>query len=194
MANEEQNTQEIPQNPPTPDQVPAEDSQQSAEPEEEHVDAGEPLVSWETWEFLPIERGARWYLVASLLGVFLIVYGIATSNPLFSLIILMIGVMMFVNGARKPKRIMVHVTTGGVVVGEHFYPYDTLKDFSIIYKPPEATILYIDFKSWTSPLQRIELESVNPIAVREALLPVLPENYQREDELLTDLVKRVYKL
>lgn len=162
--------------------------------EDDHVDAGESLLSWETWETLPLERGPRWYIIASLIGGLLIAYGLFTSNPLFSLIILMIGVMMFVNGAKHPDRVAIHLTTTGIVVGDHYYPYEEIKDFSLVYRPPYASILYIDFNSWTTPVRRIDLEQINPLAVREILLPVLPENYEREDELLTDLVKRVYKL
>lgn len=158
------------------------------------IDAGEALVSWETWEFPLVERGRRWYLSIVLIGALLIAYGLYTSDPLFSLIILMIGVMLIVNSTRHPKRIAIHITTGGIVIGSKFHPYDELKDFSIIYKPPYSTVLYIDFNAFMSPVRSIELERVDPIAVRDALIPVLPENIEREDELLTDLIKKVYKL
>lgn len=172
----------------------AELAKTDGQPEAVTVDAGEELVGWETWEFPPVERGRRWYLITVLVGGLLIAYGLWTANPLFSLIILMIGVMMLVNSTHQPKRISVHITTGGIVIGNKFHPYDDLRDFSLIYKPPYSTVLYIDFKAWMTPLRSIELENVNPLLVRDALLPVLPENLEREDELLTDLIKKVYKL
>ena len=160
----------------------------------ESIDAGEQILSWDTWDSIPVERGRMWYVVFVGIGALLMTYALLTTNPLFALIVLMIGVMMLVNSTRKAKQISVHITTGGIVVGDKFHPYDELKDFSIIYKPPYSTILYIDFKAWLTPLQGVELANVDPVAVREALLPVLPENLEREDELLTDLAKKVYKL
>ncbi len=172
------------------DQTP-QNTQDSQDP---GVDAGEQLVNWEAWEFPPMERSKRWYLTIVLVIAGLIAYALFTSNPLFALIVLMIGVLMIVNSTQQPKRVEIHITTGGVVVGSRFYEYDDLKDFSIIYKPPYSTVLYIDFKRWWIPLKSIELENADPLAIRDALLPVLPENIEREDEILTDVMKKVYKL
>lgn len=160
----------------------------------EEIDAGEALVSWETWEFIPHERNNRWYIVMIGLAILLIIYAIWTSNPLFALIIVMSGVMLLINSLHKPKRVMVHITTAGVVMGERFWPYENLKDFALIYRPPIATVLYINSRSWWETPQAIELEGANPLLVRDALAPVLDENFAREDEILTDIIQKVYKL
>lgn len=162
--------------------------------EEDEIDAGEPLISWETWEFPPHERSTRWYTAMITIGVLLIIYAIWTSNPLFALILVMIGVMFLINSMHQPKRVAVHITTEGIVFGERFWNYDEIRDFALVYKPPIASVLYIDFKAWWLPPQGIELEGANPLMIREVLSPVLDENFAREDEVLTDIIQKVYKL
>jgi hypothetical protein len=160
----------------------------------QEIDAGEALVSWETWEYPPHERSTKWYIIASLIGIGLIFYSILTANFLFAIIILMMGVIMLVNALRHPDRIEVHITTLGLVVGNEFHSYKEIKDFSLVYEPPDVKLLYVDFNSRIHPLVAIPLEEVNPNDVRASLLPFAFENIEREEETLTDMVRRLYKI
>lgn len=160
----------------------------------DEIDAGDELISWETWNFPKHERSKTWYLIAAVIGVALIVYAILTANFLFAIIILMMGIVVLINNLRQPERIMVYITTLGVVVGNEFHSYKEIKDFSIVYEPPEIKILYLDFVSAWHPLIVIPLEDINPNEVRSCLLPYAFENIEREEEALTDLVGRLYKL
>ena len=156
-------------------------------------DVGEVLLGWETWEFPPQERSRLWYFMASLIGVGLIVYAVYTANYIFAIVILMMGVITLISQFRKPRRIEIFLTNLGIVVGSEFYAYDILKDFSIVYKPPIKN-LYLDFKSIWQPMISLSLEDINPNQVREVLLPYAFENLEREDENLTDVLRRLYKL
>lgn len=160
----------------------------------EEIDAGDSLFSWSTWEYPPHERSRRWYLVAGILAIFFIVYSIYTENFLFAVIILMMGVLVLVTGLRRPDRIDVHVTTLGLVIGSDFHSYKEIKDFSIIYEPPDVKLLYVDFESRLHPMVAVPLEEADPNMLREALLPYVFENIDRESEGLTELFRRVYKI
>lgn len=164
------------------------------EPELQEIDAGDEIYSWKAWEFEPHERSRMWYIFASLISVACIIYAVWTENYLFAIIILMIGIIFLVNNLRKPKIIDVHITNMGIVVGEEFHDYKEIKDFSLIYAPPEIKILYIDFHKVWMPLLTLPLEDADPNIVRESLLPYAFENLDREEESLTDMLKRVYKL
>ncbi|MFH1711942.1 MAG: hypothetical protein ABH846_01765 [Patescibacteria group bacterium] len=170
------------------------EKEQKPEEIQEEIDAGDAVISWETWEFPPHERSRFWYIMVSIIGVSLIVYAVYTENFLFAIIILIMGVILFVNSLRHPDRIMVHITTLGIVLGDEFYPYQDLKDFAIVYEPPAVKLLYVDFTSMFKPLVAIPLEDVDPNAVREYLQQFIFENLERESEHLTDMVRRVYKL
>lgn len=164
------------------------------EDQEEFQEVGTSLISWETWDYPPVERSRTWYVIASILGAAMLVYAIVTANYLFAIILLMIGVILLMNGLRHPKRVEIHITNLGIVIGDTFHDYKDIKDFALVYEPPIVKNLYIDFNSVLRPLISISLEDIDPNLVREALLPFAFENLQREDEALTDILRRVYKL
>lgn len=166
----------------------------SAEVPASGLDAGSALVSWETWEYPPVERSRRWYVIASVLSIALLLYALLTANFVFAVIILMFAVLQLMKDLRKPARMEIHVTTGGIVFGNDFYPYENIRDFSIVYYPPDVKTLYVSFYGIMSPTLTVPLEGADPNIVREALLPYAFENLNRDREYLTDLITRLYKL
>ncbi len=158
------------------------------------VDIGVELLSWETWEFPPVERSQRWYIAASLIGVGLLLYAVFTANFVFGLIILMFAILTIMRDLKKPERIAVFLTTAGVAFGNEFYRYQDIRDFSISYDPPTVKSLYITFHGRVQPMLSIDLDEMNPNEVRRTLLPYVYENLEREGESLTDVLRRVYKL
>ncbi|OGL66891.1 hypothetical protein A2856_00075 [Candidatus Uhrbacteria bacterium RIFCSPHIGHO2_01_FULL_63_20] len=162
--------------------------------QDDAIHAGEHLLSWEVDEYPRHERSKRWYVIAAIVGVLLIVYSIWTANFMFALIVLMLGIIILLSTFKEPDRIAVILTTNGLVLGEAFYEYRNLKDFAIVYEPPTVKNLYIDFASKWRPLLTIPLEDTDPNRVREAMLPYLKEDLERTGETLTDVLQRVYKL
>lgn len=157
-------------------------------------DYGTPLVTWQVDEYPRVERSTRWYLIAGILAVAMIIYAVATANFLFAVIILMAGIVTLVTSFTAPRRIDVVVTDMGVAIGDRFFEYKKIKDFSIAYQPPEVKILYLDFVSPLTPLLSVPLEETDPNNVRETLLDYCQENLDRTEETLTDRMRRVYKL
>jgi len=155
---------------------------------------GDILVSWEVDEYPQHERSRMWYILASVVGIGLIVYAVLTSNFLFAVIILMIAVIMVLSMFTKPEKIPVLITTTGIIVGDMYYDYQSIRDFSIVYDPPDVKLLYLDFYTMTHPLLSVSLEDVDPNIVRESLLPFCLENFKRNQEDLTDVMRRLYKL
>src|SRR3989338_5797290 len=99
----------------------------------EEIYAGDLLLEWETDEYVHHHRSTLWYVLAAVVGVGLIVYAIAVANFLFAVIILMIGIITFVTSITPPARVAVMITTAGIVIGEEFFEYKHVKDFSIAY-------------------------------------------------------------
>ncbi|HBP00200.1 MAG: hypothetical protein UU48_C0001G0059 [Candidatus Uhrbacteria bacterium GW2011_GWF2_41_16] len=155
---------------------------------------GRALLTWQVDEYLNHERPRSWYVIGAILSVALIIYAIATANFLFAVIILMAGLITLFSTFQSPDRIEVILTTTGVVVGDAFYEFKSMKNFSIIYEPPEIKVLYLDFLKPWMPLLSVPLEEMDPNRVREILLSFCEENITRQEESLTDLVRRLYKL
>ncbi len=161
---------------------------------QETIDAGEPMMSWESWEFPFVERSKRWYVIASTIGLFLILYALFTGNFIFGVIVLMFAVITLIRDLKRPSRVSVHITSKGLVFGEAFFPFEEIRDFSLSYDPPDVNNLYVDFHGRLQPILSIGLEELNPNEVRGTLLPFVFENLEREGESLTDVLRRVYKL
>lgn len=164
------------------------------ESEEQQPTFGRALVSWETWEYPKHDRSPLWYLIAGVIAVLLILFALFTGSFPFAVIILMTGIIIFLSHLREPERIMVHITSNGVIIGHHFYAYKEIRDFSIVYDLPQAKLLYLDFFGRLHPLMSIPLEEVNPNEVREALMPYAVENLQRDEETLTDVLARIFRI
>jgi len=155
---------------------------------------GNELISWEVDEYEKHTRGPVWFTLATIAGVAMIVYALFTQNFMFAVIILMFGVIYFLSGMRDPARIHVSLTDNGIVVGETFFPFRDMRTFAIVYEPPVVKNLYINLKSRWRPLLSIPLESIDPVQVRDLMLPFAIEDLDQTEESLTDLVSRLYKL
>lgn len=159
----------------------------------EGIDVGRILLSWETWDLPPVERSTRWYVIAAVLGIGMIIYSLLTANFLFALIIVMFAVILLMRDLRKPSRVMIAITTDGIAYHHDFYPYKDIRDFAVIYEPPISNV-YISFNNRLTPPLSISLEDTDPNEVRAQLLPFVFENLDRDNESLTDTLSRVYKL
>ena len=155
---------------------------------------GTEILSWQIDEYPDHERSRFWYIVGSLFSLGLIFYGLLTANFLFALIILMIDLIFLLSIFKKPERISVIISTTGILIGNGFYDYRLIKDFSIVYNPPQVKNLYLDFYSPWRPLISVPTEEIDPNQIREILLNFCMENFERNEETLTDLLRRVYKL
>lgn len=160
----------------------------------ETIDAGVPIMSWESWEFPVVERSQRWYVIASSMGLFLILYAVFTANFIFGVIVLMFALITLIQDLKKPNRVPVHITSKGLVFGDQFFGFDEIRDFSLTYDPPTINTLYVSFHGRFQPMLSIGLEELNPNEVRKTLLPFAFENLEREGESLTDMLRRVYKM
>ena len=158
------------------------------------VHVGEELISWEVDEYPRYERTRTWFIWIGIIGTLLMIYAFYTANSLFAIIILMLGIITLVSMTSEPGRMSVIVTTTGVVVGDKYYEYRIIKDFSIVYDPPEVKLLYLGVDSPWIPVVSIPLEDIDPNKVRKHLLVTCIENLDRSTERLTDLVRRLYKI
>lgn len=156
--------------------------------------ATEPLLRWVIPEYTQHERGRNWYIVAGLIAGFFLVYAIATANFLFAVIVLLGLVTLFVRHQHAPMNLEVAIYQDGIAVGERHFEWKELKDFWIVFHPPEVKTLYISFQNGWRPRLPIPLEDTNPMKVRQELLVYLEEDLDREDEPTMDALSRLLKI
>lgn len=155
---------------------------------------GNILMTWEVEEFETHERGLLWYFISAIVGIAFLIYALATQNFLFAVIVIMFGIIIGLSSLREPQRMSFVMTDVGIGIGQQFFPFKELKEFWILYEPPEVKNIYFEFKRAIRPHLVVPLYDVSPLDVRETLLDFVDENPEDHDEPLTDLFGRLLKL
>lgn len=152
------------------------------------------LLRWTFHEFNPKPRSNSWYLWFGIIFAFFVIVGIISDNFLFSIILILSALIIFLRNWRKPSDITFVITPQGVQVGQNQYTMKELKSFWIAYRPPEVQSLYFEFNSVWRPYLGVPLDGVNPLQVRDVLLKYLPENLDNDDEPVSDAIGRMLNL
>lgn len=156
-------------------------------------DHGEVFFNWQFFEFPQYEREKSWYVWGGIIVGLLLVYSIITINFLFGLIII-ISTLIVLMFQRSNNEVEFKIAEDGILVNQKFYDYKEIKNFYIIYEPPEVKTLYFEPKSIFQPRLPISLETQDPVKIREVLLQYLSEDLDREDEPVSDQASRLFKL
>lgn len=160
----------------------------------EDVMLGDILHEWTIQEYENHSRGVWWYIIMISLGLVLVVYGVFTANFLFSLIIILFAIIMFLQSHNTPPQINFKITEMGIILGSKFYSYSEFESFWIIYSRNGAKVLFLDMRSTLQPMLRIPLLDMDPLEVKYSLREYLAENLEREEEPLSDRVSRNWKI
>ena len=155
---------------------------------------GETFFAWEFPEYTKHHRTMWWYLGIGALGGILIIFSLLTKNYLFALIILMTAIIIFLYEAKDPLQVTFSITEDGIGIGNDFFAWKEIRNFWIIYEPPEVKNLYLDFKNVYRPRLAIPLDEQNPLKIREKLLEFIDEDLEKESEPLSDTLGRKLKL
>ncbi|MBP9695455.1 MAG: hypothetical protein KBD73_03580 [Candidatus Magasanikbacteria bacterium] len=155
---------------------------------------GESLHHWKVEEFFQYARNRSWYIFMISSGLVLVLYGILSNNFLFSLIIILTAIILFMHSRQEPQAIPFHITELGVVIGNRFYHYDELSGFYVVYQPPDVKVLFFLPKSPLRPRLSVPLYDINPVEVRETLLAYLPEDTEHTEEPVSHMVARQWRL
>jgi hypothetical protein len=155
---------------------------------------GDVLRQWTIQEYDQHERGLLWHIFMITIGIAFVVYGLLSNNFLFSLIIILFAIIVFLQSYQAPPQVQFAITDKGIVIGRRFYTYSEFNGFHIIYNPPAVKTLFLDTKSPFRPLIRIPLLDENPVEIRHALREFLNEDFENEEEPLSDVVARNWKI
>jgi len=165
------------------------------EKNDKSTDHGKILASWKFPEFIKHKKTKGWYVGAIIIICGLAIFAIFTQSYLFLLIIIIFIIIYIIRGRREPMLLDIEITEDGVGLGQNsFYEWKEIKNFWIIYEPPEVKNLYFDFKAGIRPSISIFLENQNPINIRKILLEYLPEDTDKENESFSDGLGRMLKL
>jgi len=155
---------------------------------------GDVLFKWNIFEYEENNRPKSWLIFMLILAFALVIYSVFTNNFLFSLIIILFSIIVFLQSIQRPIKIPFIITNLGIIVNNRFYRYSELSEFYIIYEPKEEIkMLFIETQG-LKPKIRVPLMDQNPLEVRNKLENFLEENLEKEEEPITDYIARKWKL
>jgi hypothetical protein len=149
---------------------------------------------WEAPEYERYERGPRWYLIMSIVALVGVAYAIWTANFLFAFLILLAAIILVLAGNEHPKRTLVQVGHNGVVWQGDYLPFERIRDFAIIYQPPDVKVLYLNPRNIVLPRLRIDIGDQDPVVLREHFKQYLDEDLALRDEHASDMLARLFRL
>ena len=162
---------------------------------EENLNIGEVLHEWSIPEYEQHERNRAWYIIMGVIGVSLIVYSLLSANFLFSLILILFIIIIFLQSHQEPIIIPFRITDLGVIVNDRFYLYSELNEFYIIYNPgDELKMLYVETVGNFTPRLRVPLMDNDPNEIRITLRSFIDENLEKEEEPFSDMIARKWRI
>ena len=159
-----------------------------------HDPISQEYLSWEVNEFPHYERGPLWHVLMIGGGIVLLISAVVSANFLFALIILMFALILYLSSSTKPRKVMFTIGDTCIRIGETFHAYGDIQHFWFIYEPPHVKDLHLDFRSTFRPRMTVELSDQNPNMVREVLQNFVLEDLTQEEESLSDVLGRLFKI
>lgn len=154
---------------------------------------GDVLLEWDFPEFTRHDRGRSWYLW--FLGTVIVLIGLSIllKNYTFIGVVVLTAFVIIVRLRRTPPAVHFAIREEGLEVSSRFYTWRNIKNFWVLYRPPEIKKLYVSLKG-PRPALDISLEQQNPLKVRQLLSEFLLEETDREEEPAGDQLSRMLKI
>ena len=124
----------------------------------------------------------------------LLIWSLFTLNILFAFIIILFGVILYLQTKRPPVDVKFNIFEDGIEIGAKFYKYKEINNFWLVYEPPQVKNLYLHFKTKIKPVLSIPLEKQNPIRIRKLLLKYVDEDLDKDEESFSEILGRRLKI
>ncbi|MBI2436578.1 MAG: hypothetical protein HYV41_02430 [Candidatus Magasanikbacteria bacterium] len=162
---------------------------------DENSFVGEVLHEWSVPEYEQHVRNTAWFVIMGILSLAFIAYAIFTGNFLFALIIVLFGIIIFLQSHQEPIIIPFRITDMGLVINNRFYTFSEFDKFYVIFNPhDDAKMLYVETHSLTRPTIRVPLMDMDPNEVRMTLREFMEEDLEKEEEPFSDMFARKWRI
>ncbi len=151
------------------------------------------LITWKAPDFIPHQKGAKWFIIAGILMLLIITYAIYTGSATMAIVFIVLAGTYYLTRNQAPKIIDIKITELGIFVGTKFYPYNTINSFWIVYHPPFVRTLNLKLSNKTCSRIVIQLDAQNPVEVRKVLAKEIPE-IEGGKESTTEVITRMLRL
>jgi hypothetical protein len=154
---------------------------------------GNVYLEWPISEYPQPERSMGWYIFMIVLAIFLVIYSIFTANFLFALIIILAAFIVLLKIFEQPRQLNFQITDRGIIIGNQYIRYEDIRTFWLVYDPPAIKKVFFSLKSLMPDIS-VNLDKINPVALRKRLLKTLEEDLEREHQSIDDQLETLLKL
>ena len=158
------------------------------------ANTGDVVFDWAVNEYEKHERSKRWYVITAVAGVALLLYSVISGNYLFALIVVLFGIILFLQDMLQPTEVSFSITEAGIVVGNTYYPFKEITSYWMIYNPPEVKNIYFSTNNILKHRLQVPLLDNDPRPIRDFLNQFIVEDLNQEEEPLSDRLGRIFKL
>lgn len=155
---------------------------------------GNIQFEWDVLEYDEHERPRSWYFVMLTLGIILVFFGLFSNNFLFSLIILLFGIILYLQAHQKPMEVPVGLSDVGVIVGSRIYNYTEFSSFFVLLEPGKIKSIFFVPKGALKPRIELDLGDLDIMSVRAYVKQFLEEDLESEELPLTEHFRRNWML
>jgi len=162
--------------------------------DENSLDIGEILSSWEIPEATEFKKSKKWYLYFIIIIIALLIYSYFSRNPLFAVIIVFFTIIYWLLEKKETTTLLFAIAEDGITIGQKFIEYKKIRNFYIIYQPPKIKNLYFDTTNPITPVVNIPILNQNPVEIRKILLQYLDEDIEKEEIPTSESIGNILKL
>ena len=181
--------------------------------EDENLASEDILAQWQIPEFHKHAKTKKWYsyffliigviIALSIIGLNITLFKISDQafaitfdkgNYLFIIFIILATILYLIIEKADIKTLDFTITYDGIFIANKFTEFKNLKNFYIIYQPPQTKNLYLQYKNTFRPYLQIPLLDQNPVEIRKILLEFLPEDLAKEDVPTRKAISGLLKL
>jgi len=159
--------------------------------EQNKSDSFEP-IAWESAQFEAIKKDWRWYSIAAVVVILLLVYAVYAKQWLFGVLIIALLAAIFIVDRVKPKMLNCRIDATGVTINERAFPYDQLKLFWF-HQAGNKLYLNLLSTSRTIPTISLTIPADHQSKIRTALIKFLPESDTKKDDFV-DRLGRILRI
>ena len=149
-----------------------------------------PLLSWVSTEFITRSKSSSWYLLATGITVILTILIYLIFRDVISAgVILLAGAGLEVNAARIPKQIEYSLYPHGVAVGQHYFPFEMFRSFSVDHESGLGDVSLLPLKRF-GLIKSLYFGLEDESEIMDIISSRLPLE-QRAKDYVDELMKRI---
>ena|SRR3989344_548240 len=142
-------------------------------PQKEHAEGG--AIVWRTLEYVHREKDGNWFLAVGIVAAALAVAGAILGNVLFSGLVVIATIAVFLHAIRPPAHIRCEIGKNGILLEKTRYHYKDIERFWV-REEGETPVLRLQTTHALSPYLHIPMRREDVSRVRGFLGRFVPED------------------